>query len=416
MPLASGPGKIVFRARFCFGVVMNTIAIIPAGGSGKRLGADVAKQYLSLCSLPVLVHTLHVFQKSGITDDVILVVPQDDLIFVREQIVEKYGLTKVSTVVKGGSQRQDSVRNGLEAIAKPCDIVIVHDGVRPFVTLEMIDRVVKEAVDGGAASIGVPAKDTIKETTGENIVAATLPRQNLWQAQTPQAVRYDLLCRAYAAAEKDHYYGTDDASLVERIGVKVRMIAGSYKNIKITTPEDLVIAETFMKEKMKEQIIYRSGLGYDSHRFVPDRKLILGGVEIPFDRGLLGHSDADALLHAVCDALLGMAGCGDIGRHFPDNDEVYKNMSSLILLERVKQIIGAKEMNIHNIDVTVMMEKPKIAPYAAAMVANIAKALNISETAVNIKAKTNEGMGFVGRQEGVAVLAIANGRERNKNG
>jgi 2-C-methyl-D-erythritol 4-phosphate cytidylyltransferase/2-C-methyl-D-erythritol 2,4-cyclodiphosphate synthase len=395
---------------------MNTVAIIPAGGSGKRLGADVAKQYLSLSSLPVLVHTLHVFQKSGITDDVILVVPQDDLVFVREQIVEKYGLTKVSTVVKGGSQRQDSVRNGLEAIVNPCDVVIVHDGVRPFVTEEMIDRVVKVAIEEGAASIGVLAKDTIKETTGENIVAATLPRQNLWQTQTPQAFRYDLLCRAYAAAEKDHYYGTDDASLAERMGMKVRMIAGSYENIKITTPEDLVIAEALMKEKMKEQTIYRSGLGYDSHRLVPDRKLILGGVEIPFDRGLLGHSDADALLHAVCDALLGMAGCGDIGRHFPDNDEAYKNISSLILLERVKQIIEAKGMIVHNIDVTVMMERPKLAPYVGVMAAHIAMALNISETAVNIKAKTNEGMGFVGREEGVAVLAIANGMERIKNG
>ena len=396
---------------------MNTIAIIPAGGSGKRLGADIAKQYLSLSSLPVLVHTLRVFQKSGITDDVILIVPQDDLVFVREQIVEKYGLTKVSTVVKGGSQRQDSVRNGLEAIAKPCDVVIVHDGVRPFVTEEMIARVVKAAAEEGAASIGVPVKDTIKETTGENIVVATLPRQNLWQTQTPQAFRYDLLCRAYAAAGKDHYYGTDDASLVERIGVKVQVIAGSYKNIKITTPEDLIMAEVLMKEKTREQIPpCRSGLGYDSHRFVPDRKLILGGVEIPFDRGLLGHSDADALTHAVCDALLGMAGCGDIGRHFPDNDEAYKNISSLILLERVKQIIEAKGMIIHNIDVTVMMEKPKLAPYVGAMAAHIAMALNISETAVNIKAKTNEGMGFVGRQEGVAVLAIANGMERVKNG
>ncbi len=198
----------------------------------------------------------------------------------------------------------------LQAIAKPCDVVIVHDGVRPFVTEEMIAQVAEAAAEGGAASIGVPAKDTIKETTDENIVTATLPRHNLWQTQTPQAFQYDLLCRAYAAAEKDNYYGTDDASLVERMGAKVRMIAGSYENIKITTPEDLIMAEALMKEKMKEQISCRSGLGYDSHRFVPDRKLILGGVEIPFDQGLQGHSDADALMHAVCDALLGMAGCG----------------------------------------------------------------------------------------------------------
>jgi len=395
---------------------MRTVAIIPAGGAGKRLGADVAKQYLVLNSLPVLVHTLNVFQKSDVIDDIVLVVPRDDLASVRKQIIEKYGLTKVSAVVAGGNERQDSVRNGLEAIAKPCDVVIIHDGVRPFVTEKMIVQVTKAATEGGAASIGVPAKDTIKETTNENIVTATLPRTNLWQTQTPQAFQYDLFCKAFAATEKDHYYGTDDASLVERIGVKVFMIVGSHENIKITTPEDLIMAEALMKEKMKVHILYRSGLGYDSHRFAPERKLILGGVEIPFDRGLTGHSDADALAHAVCDALLGMAGAGDIGKHFPDTDEAYKNISSLILLERVKQIIEAKGMSINNIDVTVMMEKPKLAPYAKAMAANVASVLNISETAVNIKAKTNEGMGFVGRGEGVAVMAIANGLERIKHG
>lgn len=395
---------------------MKTVAIIPAGGAGKRLGTDIAKQYLLLNSRPVLVHTLSVFQKSRVISDIVLVVPPDDVTSVQKQIIGKYGLTKVSTVVAGGKQRQDSVRNGLQAVAKQSDIVIVHDGVRPFVNEEMIAQVAAAAADGGAASIGVPAKDTIKETTDDNMVAATLSRHNLWQTQTPQAFQYDLLCRAYAAARKDNYYGTDDASLVERIGAKVLMIAGSYENIKITTPEDLIIAESLMKEKIKEQISYRSGLGYDSHRFAPDRKLILGGVEIPFDQGLQGHSDADALVHAVCDALLGMAGCGDIGKHFPDTEEAYKNISSLILLERVRQILDEKGMHVNNIDVTVIMEKPKLAPYAAAITANIARILNISEADINIKAKTNEGMGFAGRQEGVAVLAIANGVKRMKHG
>ena len=395
---------------------MKTVAIIPAGGLGKRLGGDIAKQYLCLNSLPVLVHTIRVFQKSDVISEVVLVVPQDDIASVRKQIVEKYGLTKVSTIVAGGHERQDSVRNGLRAIAMKCDVVMVHDGVRPFVTGEMIARVAAAAADTGAASIGVKAKDTIKETTDENRVTGTLPRHNLWQTQTPQAFQYELLCKAYEAAAGDNFYGTDDASLVERLGAEVRMIAGSYENIKITTPEDLMMAEALMKEKRKEQMICRSGLGYDSHRFAQDRKLILGGVEIPFDRGLAGHSDADALLHAVCDALLGMAGAGDIGRHFPDTDEAYKNISSLILLERVKQIIEAKGVSIHNIDATVMMEKPKLAPYAKTMAANIARTLNIPETVVNIKAKTNEGMGFVGRGEGIAVLAVADGMERIVNG
>ncbi len=395
---------------------MKTVAIIPAGGVGKRLGADVAKQYLFLSGLPVLAHTIRVFQKSAVISDIVLVVPREDLASVRKQIIEKYGLTKVVAIVAGGNERQDSVRNGLRAIAEKCDIVIVHDGVRPFVTEGMIAQVVAAAVDDGAAAIGVKAKDTIKETSDENIVTGTLPRHHLWQTQTPQAFQYDLLCRAYETAAEDHFYGTDDASLVERIGAKVRMIAGSSENIKITTPEDLVLAQAFMKEKMKEQFIYRSGFGYDSHRFAPGRPLMLGGCEIPFDRGLMGHSDADALLHAVCDALLGMAGAGDIGRHFPDSDPAYKNISSLILLQQVKQIIEAKAMSIHHIDVTVIMEKPKLAPHVSAMTARIAGALNISETAVNIKAKTNEGMGFVGREEGIAVMAIVSGMERIANG
>ena len=395
---------------------MKTVAIIPAGGAGKRLGLDVAKQYIPLDSLPVLVHTIRVFQITDVVSAIVLVVPNEDVASVQKNIVEKYSLTKVMTVVAGGRERQDSVQNGLKAVPETCDIVIVHDGVRPFVTRDMITRVVAAAAQCGAASIGVPAKDTIKETTDENIVTRTLRRQNLWQTQTPQAFQYDILCRAYAAAQTDHFYGTDDASLVERMGVNVRMVAGSYENIKITTPEDLLIAEALMENKKKEKMVSRSGLGYDSHRFSPDRRLILGGVEIPFDRGLQGHSDADALLHAVCDALLGMAGAGDIGRHFPDTDEAYKNISSLVLLERVRQVITAKGLSINSIDVTVMMEKPKLAPYAEAMAANIARTLHIPETAVNIKAKTNEGMGFVGRGEGVAVLAVASGVERIKNG
>ncbi len=405
-----------FSGPVLLGMNMKTVAIIPAGGAGKRLGTDIPKQYLEINTLPVLVHTLTVFQKSDIVQEIVLVVPEKDLLSFRRQFIEPYHLTKVSMVVPGGKERQDSVRHGLRSVEPPCDIVIVHDGVRPFVTAEMIARVVKAAEESGAASVGVKAKDTIKQTTETDVVIATLPRGNLWQTQTPQAFRYEILCRAYEQAAKDKYYGTDDASLVERIGVKVLMIAGSYENIKITTPEDLLMAKAFTKGKGRAKLMGRSGLGYDSHRFAAGRKLILGGVEIPFDRGLAGHSDADALVHAVCDALLGMAGAGDIGRHFPDNDPAYKDISSLILLERVKKIVESKRMTIHNVDVTVMMEKPRLAPHAAAMTTNIAKVLNIEEAAVNIKAKTNEGMGFVGREEGVAVLAIAHGAERVKNG
>jgi 2-C-methyl-D-erythritol 4-phosphate cytidylyltransferase/2-C-methyl-D-erythritol 2,4-cyclodiphosphate synthase len=394
---------------------MKTVAIIPAGGVGKRLGSSIAKQYLLLDGVPVLVRTLKIFQQAKVIDEIVLVVPEDDLISARKQLLDKYDLTKVTAIVAGGNERQDSVRKGLSAIVDKCNVVIIHDGVRPLLTEEMLNQIVAAAKSDGASSIGVKVKDTVKQTTDDNLVAATLPRNNLWLTQTPQAFAFDVLQRAYDAAASDKFYGTDDASLVERIGVKVKMIAGSYENIKITTPDDLIIAEAFIKNKAGTSMNTRSGFGYDSHRFAAGRKLILGGVEIAFDYGLQGHSDADALIHAIGDALLGASGCGDIGRHFPDSDQAYKDISSIIILERVKKIIGAKGFLINNIDATVVMENPKLAPYAASMVANIARTLEISEAAVNVKAKTNEGMGFTGRNEGVAVFAIACVTERKTN-
>jgi 2-C-methyl-D-erythritol 4-phosphate cytidylyltransferase/2-C-methyl-D-erythritol 2,4-cyclodiphosphate synthase len=386
---------------------MRTVAIISAGGAGKRLKAHVAKQYLLLNRVPILVHTLKIFQKLKAIDDIILVLPPDDLVSVRQELIDKYELTKVTSIVAGGKERQDSVRNGLAAIDGKCELILVHDAVRPFVTEKVIRQVAAAAKATGAASAGVKAKDTIKETEKDNTVAATIPRHNLWLTQTPQAFKLDILKKAYKKAYDEKFYGTDDASLVERMGIKVKMIAGSYDNIKITTPEDLVMAKAFIKSKSGDEIQTRIGCGYDSHRFVTGRKLILGGVEIPFKQGLQGHSDADALIHAICDALLGAAGSGDIGRHFPDTDPQYKDISSKVLLGRVRGIIEDKGFTINNIDATIIMEKPKVTPFVEKMIANIAKVLKIPADDINIKAKTNEGMGFVGRSEGIVVSAVA---------
>lgn len=386
---------------------MNTVAIIPAGGSGRRLKADKAKQYLLLDEQPILVHSLRVFELAEIINEIIVVVPENDIEFVGEELVRKNGFKKVTNVVAGGAERQDSVKNGLAAVSEGCDIVVIHDGVRPFVKGEMISSIVKAAGEYHAASIGVKVKDTVKETQNDCIVRKTLPRQNLWLTQTPQAFKYSVLQKAYAAAMNDGYYGTDDASLVERIGIKVKMVAGSYENIKITTPEDLIMAEALLKNRSGREMKIRTGFGYDSHRFAEGRKLILGGVEIPFEKGLRGHSDADALIHAVCDALLGAAGLGDIGRHFPDTDPAYKGISSMFFLEHVRDMITAEGFSISNIDATIIMERPKLAPFAGAITANIAKTLNLSAADVNVKAKTNEGMGFTGRGEGIAVSAVA---------
>ena len=230
---------------------MKTVAIIPAGGSGRRLNAGIAKQYLKLNELPVLVHSLKVFDEAAVINEIILVVPGPDIKFVREELIIKNDLQKVTRIVAGGGERQDSVRNGLAAIDGKCDIVLVHDGVRPFVTPEMISRVVEAAGEFQAAVIGVPAKDTIKEAGDNDLVLKTVPRRNLWMTQTPQAFQFAVLEKAYEAAYRENYYGTDDASLVERIGVRVKMIAGSYENIKITTPEDLVIAEALLEEQSR---------------------------------------------------------------------------------------------------------------------------------------------------------------------
>jgi len=385
---------------------MKTVAIIPAGGAGKRLKAHVAKQYLLLNQLPVLIHTLQVFQKSKMIDDIVLVLPPDDLASVREELIDKYELTKVKFIVAGGMERQDSVRNALAVLEGNCDLILVHDAVRPLITGKLIRQVAAAAKATGAASLGVKAKDTIKETGKDDIVSVTIPRHNLWLTQTPQAFKFEIFKKAYKKAYDEKFYGTDDASLVERIGVKVKMIAGSYDNIKITTPEDLVMVRALLKNKSGGKMQTRIGCGYDSHSFVTGRKLILGGVEIPFKHGLKGHSDADALIHAICDALLGAAGSGDIGRHFPDTDPQYKDISSRVLLGRVRNVVAAKGFTINNIDATIIMEKPKVTSFVDKMIANIAKVLKIPAADINIKAKTNEGMGFVGRGEGIAVSAV----------
>jgi 2-C-methyl-D-erythritol 4-phosphate cytidylyltransferase/2-C-methyl-D-erythritol 2,4-cyclodiphosphate synthase len=393
---------------------MKTVAVIPAGGSGKRLKSHIAKQYLLLDAVPVLVHALRAFQNSQDIDEIIMALPAEDIVHIRQELVEKYGLTKVVNAVAGGLERQDSVKNCLDAIKGECGIVVIHDAVRPFVTEELINKVIEAARVTGAAVAGVKTKDTIKDVKENDIIGGTVPRERLWLAQTPQAFKYELLKEAYKSAYNDKFYGTDDASLVERMGKEVKMVEGFYENIKITTNEDMQTADALMKKRNNAGL--RVGFGYDSHRFAADRKLILGGVEIPYEKGLQGHSDADAVIHAVCDALLGAAAAGDIGRHFPDNDPQYKDISSMILLEKVGKIIKVKGFAVNNIDVTVIMEMPKLAPHAAQMVSNIARVLKIDEDCVDIKAKTNEGMGFIGRNEGVAVIASATVIERKKNG
>jgi 2-C-methyl-D-erythritol 4-phosphate cytidylyltransferase/2-C-methyl-D-erythritol 2,4-cyclodiphosphate synthase len=277
----------------------------------------------------------------------------------------------------------------------------VHDAARPFASADLISRTIDAAAESGAALAAIAARDTVKQVAG-SMVRATLDRRTIYLAQTPQAFRRDILRDALAITSD----ATDEASLAEEAGHAVRIVQGEATNIKITTPEDLWMAEAISRGG-KAARTGRAGMGYDLHRLVEGRPLILGGVTIPFERGLAGHSDADAVCHAVTDAILGAAGAGDIGRHFPDTDQQWKGASSIELLRRAVAVVNGMGLAVGNVDATVILERPKLAPHIDAMRANLAEVLGVTVDRVSVKGKTNEGVGELGRGEAVAVHAIA---------
>ena len=383
-------------------------AIIPAGGRGSRMGSRRPKQYLLLNGKPILWHTLRRFETSSWVDRIVLVVRAEDLDYCRHQVLEGAGFGKVGPLVPGGRERWESVLAGLQQTTPEEEIVLVHDAVRPFVTDELLERVVGAVRERGAAIAGLPAKETIK-VVRDHRIQRTPERATLWSAQTPQGFRRELLWEGFAQLE-DSAGVTDDAALVEKLGHPVWMVEGDYRNLKITTPEDLAWAELTLaregKSEMRETQM-RVGQGYDVHRLATGRKLVLGGVEIPFEQGLAGHSDADVLTHAIIDALLGAAGCGDIGRLFPDTEARYKDISSLILLEEVRKLLVEKEVKIVNIDAVIQAQRPKLAPHMETMERTLASVLQIASAAISLKATTTERLGFVGREEGIAAQAVA---------
>ena len=232
---------------------MKTVAIIPAGGVGKRMGTEIPKQYLLLSGIPILAHTLKAFQGSPVIDEIVLIVPEADMTEVRQSIVEKYGLSKVGLILPGGAERQDSVRNGLQQVSDEHEIIVIHDAVRPFVSANLICRAVAAAREFGAITVGVPVKDTVKKVTAEGWVKKTVAREGLWLAQTPQVFRRPIILAAYKKAAADGFYGTDDACLVERMGIPVRMIPGENDNIKLTTAEDLLLGERIIRCSMQKE-------------------------------------------------------------------------------------------------------------------------------------------------------------------
>jgi len=355
----------------------------------------------------MVIRTLSVFEACEAVDEIVLVVNQDEL-DEASQLVEEYAISKVACVTPGGEVRQDSVRNGLREISPSAEIVAIHDAARPLITQEIILASIEAARKSGAAIAAVPVVDTIKSSLDSRFVSDTPDRSRLYTVQTPQTFERRLIESAYERAYADCFVGTDDASLVERLGEQVAIVNGSYENIKITTPPDVATAEAVLAARGESRGPgMRVGHGYDVHRFAPNRRLFLGGVEFFGEEGLYGHSDADVVIHAVMDALLGAAGEPDIGQLFPDTDSAFRDIRSTELLVRVAGRIAELGWRVGNVDASLIAERPRVAKRVPEMRAVIAGSLGIPASQVGVKATTAEGLGFVGEGRGVECHAVA---------
>lgn len=377
-------------------------AVLVAAGSSTRMGFD--KLSFDLGGETVLHRSIRAFAQCPLVDEIILVAGSNRA-FAQQQAAD---CAKPVCVVAGGATRAESAKNGV--LAASGALVAVHDAARPFVSQQVITAALEAATQCGAAAPAVPVKDTIKAAvrgSGKTVpescfVHATPDRSTLYAVQTPQC--FDRAAYLAALEELDAEKArlvTDDCSLFELTGRPVQLTQGDYANLKITTREDLP------RPEQKEEHKMRIGHGYDVHRLVEGRKLILGGVEVPFEKGLLGHSDADVLAHAVMDAVLGAAALGDIGQHFPDNDPVYSGADSLKLARRVAEILKEHGFRIENIDATLLCQRPKLAPHIPAMRRNLADAFGLPVDAVSVKATTEEHLGFTGEGLGIAAHAVA---------
>jgi len=381
------------RLRF----LVHVTAIIAAGGRGERFGAGRPKQLLMLGGLPILQRSVDALLDHPRISDMVVALPPE---LAAEPPAYLRSRGKPLVVVEGGARRQDSVARAFARIPAAAEIVVIHDAARPLVTADLIERTVAAAAADGAAVAAVRATDTVKRGDADGRVVETLPREQVYLAQTPQAFRVGVLRDALALTGD----ATDESALAERAGHRVRLVDGEPSNVKITTPGDLSAAERVMAAGAPP---IRIGQGYDLHRLVPGRPLVLGGVTIAFDLGLAGHSDADIVCHAVTDAVLGAAGLGDIGRHFPDTDARWKGADSVALLAAACALVRDAGYSVVNVDVTVIAERPKLSPHADAMRANLAGALGCAASQVSVKAKTNEGVESMGVGASMAAHAVA---------
>lgn len=378
---------------------MNVAALIVAAGRGSRAGPGAPKQYRQLAGEPVLRRTLSAFATHPLISSVMAVIHEDDR--------EAYGLASVDLPklldpCPGGATRQASVRAGLERLAaSPPDYVLIHDGARPLVSAGLIADCISALAEHAGALAALTVTDTIRRATAQGLAGETVDRTGLWRAQTPQAFRFGAILDAHRRASGDDY--TDDVAVAAAAGIGVVMVEGDEDNIKITSAEDIRRAERII---MRGGDV-RTGTGFDVHRFGPGDHVWLCGVKVPYAFGLVGHSDADAGLHAITDAILGAIGAGDIGKHFPPNDPKWKGASSDIFLAHAATLAREAGARISNVDLTLICEQPKIGPHAAAMRKRIAEILSVDVSRVSVKATTTEGLGFTGRGEGIAAQALS---------
>jgi len=369
--------------------------LIVAAGRGQRFGGSLPKQYAPLRGELLLRRTLRAFCQHPQVQRVVVAIHPDDA----AQFTEAAEGFENVTSVPGGAARQDSVRLGLEALAaSPPDLVLIHDGARPMISAGLIDRV----IDGLAAAEGalpvVPVVDTLKRVDAFGAVGGTVPRESLVRAQTPQGFRFASILAAHRKFAGEAL--TDDAAVLERAGHRVVTVPGDETNIKVTTMDDLARLTASLSET-------RVGQGFDVHAFGDGDGVMLCGFNVPHTHGMVGHSDADVALHAATDAILGAIGAGDIGQHFPPSDPKWRGAASHQFLRHAYDLLTARGGSLVHLDFTIICERPKVGPHRAAMVASVAKILGVAEDRISVKATTTEGLGFTGRQEGIAAQAVA---------
>lgn len=386
-------------------------AVVVAAGRGTRMGLDSPKVLLPIAGRPVLRWALEAFERCPQIDHVALVAAGEEVIAMRQR-VKAWGMGKVKAVVPGGQTRTHSVMAGLAALPQDTDVVAIHDGARPCITPEDIARTLEAAKMWGGAAAGFPCRDTLQEVDEHGQVCSTPDRNAHWAVQTPQCFAYGPLCQAYEQALQSGESFTDDVAVARRAGIPVELVDCGPGNLKLTSPEDVALLETRLRQLSGQwreggaNTPLRIGTGYDVHRLVEGRPLILCGVPVDYPKGLLGHSDADVAVHALMDALLGALALPDIGALFPDSDPAYAGADSMGLLGQVMRRVWAAGYAVANCDVTVVCQRPKLAPYQLAMRQRLAETLDVSAEQVGLKATTSEGLGFEGEGLGISSQAV----------